>query len=370
MSNRADPAQAAPESFALARHGLPLSGALPSLPRAAWLPAAVRGSSFGLPAAVGVEPAADDTDEDEIDLDGDAMVSVTGRSERAAFDDPHLAKPSQGVGPASSSPGGGRGPALPSAADLHSLAGAGSSLATALTAAGATPLPAVHRNSHGTGGENTEPGGPGERPLADALQPPAPRPVQAAAGLNPAQSLARQQAGLQRHDEPLQRAPSSRGAEAASAAHGEPALPMQAAVQQHPLAPPPTVTPSASATAAAPSALPMADARAVRAVPESRRAAEPRTTIVMGLPDAPATAMRGPAAPASPAMPDLAGLLAPPAAATRTVRIDRVQVSLQTAPQPPTGASVAAAPPLLRGAAPTGARAYRSPWVSNHARRD
>lgn len=372
MSDHADPAKAAAEGFALARHGLPLSGALPSLPRAAWLPMAVRGSTFGLPVLPArAQSAADDTDEDDIDLDAAAVVSAGERSVRGGSDDPHFAQAPHRVGPAADVPGGGLAPAQPSTIDSLGPASASASVTGAVRAAGEALLPFVSRHARGPGADTPEARDPQDWALPDALRPPAPRTVQAETGLTPAPSPARPHADPQRHEMPTRHVPSARAAEtvsaSASASHGEAALPVQPAVQQRPLAPAPPVASPAPARGA----LQKAGAHAVPAATDSRRSAEPRTIIVMGLPDAPTAARRGPASPARPAIPDLADLLGPPAEAMRSVRIDRVQVSLQTSAQPPAGVSVAAAPPASRAAASTtSARAYRNPWASNHARRD
>jgi hypothetical protein len=68
----------------------------------------------------------------------------------------------------------------------------------------------------------------------------------------------------------------------------------------------------------------------------------------------------------------LSALLAPPPPPVRTVRIDRVQVSLQAATPPPVAAPAPAGHAPGAGAAQAAALrpGYRNPWASYHLRRD
>jgi hypothetical protein len=418
QGNLGRPGVSLTEAFVLAHRGLPLAGAaLPSQPRAAWLPAAARGA--GVTVARRVVVAAAWPQEPAGPGGGDAM----GTPEGGAVDD------GSGAGLAGAAvmnvnDGGPADAALPRPAVPAVLE------ASAGTAARAAAVPAWRPV---IGVPHQAPAAPGPERTAVHSHP-AMADTQAA-GLAAALPRGETQAAAPAHDAARPR-PAPAGPQRASMA-GQAAGAAASAAAVHGLAvasPPlavvqPMDVPRRGAGAAESAASaqpqpqtmgpqPCAPAAGAHAGPDAAGQAGPEAAPVVTPAAAPATtpwaaqphdlrpALPGPQAPpARPAVParpaalpaaasaaapslrmgpaatattapagqvSLSALLAPPPPPMRTVRIDRVQVSLQAATPPP------AAAPAPAGHAP-GARAaqaavprpgYRNPWASYHLRRD
>lgn len=366
------------ERFVLARRGLPLlTGVAGATRGSAWLPAAARSRVSAVaprPSTLPVlpdEPAAPTDDDDETQRSAHAgraagrsdeqpAAVVTEAAQRTALPaDGAVAQDADG------------------ASRTDSAAWTPQSLPRSVPAGPRTPE-APHAAAHAPS-VNAAAGGAGD-PRAGAATPPREpvrRPMPAEHVAHAAQAPAH---GAEDRQAASPAVPRQRSAAQTTAAAG-PAVASAPPVQRSATMEPPA--PARAQRAVDVDSVPAAFAKADRAGSDDhphtptarptsaapRPAAEPGAAPprLMGmLPSRAATATAA-------ASPDLGALLGPPAAAPRTVRIDRLDVSvrsqLQTPSPPARSATVApAAAPAATGMG--SGRSFRNPWAAYHTRRD
>ncbi len=374
------------ESYALARRGLPLPGQTPVQPRASWLPAAVRGQATATALRRETPPLPDWPS--PASGEEDAQVAAAPLPED---DESKLAAPPMASTVAVSGP---RSVAVYAAAP----AGAAAEVGPGPLRAGARPAPTVAQAVPAPGATPRQDLSGQARASAAATTSPTASARLSAAALPAAAAL--------RHDDaaaaPVSPAPTQRRPIQArmwqAAAPGEPSEPGgpggpaasdSPAARAAPL-PAPSTAPNSPAheaalasaaayvapgSATAPTGHPARRNAALDSLLDrpldrqpARRPAEPLPPTggaTLGLQPAVAAAV--------PARADLEALLAPPrSAAPRGVLIDRVQVTLVSAPPPataPAQAAVVAAVAPLPARAPA-QRSFRNPWASSQLRRD
>jgi len=368
------------ESYALARRGLPLPGQTPVQPRASWLPAAVRGQATATALRRETPPLPDwpspESGED------DAQVAAAPLPED---DESKLAAPPMASTVAVSGP---RSVAVYAAAP----AGAAAELGPGPLRAGARPAPTVAQAVPAPGATPRQDLSGQARASAAATPSPAASARLSAAALPAAAAL--------RHDDaaaapvspgPTQRRPIQARVwqAAAPSGPGGPAASDAPAARAAPLPEPSTAPDSPAHEAALASAaayVAPGSATAPTGHPARRNAAlnspldrpldrQPARRPFEPLPPTGGATLglQTAVAAAAPARADLEALLAPPrSAAPRGVLIDRVQVTLVSAPPPataPAQAAVAAAVAPLPARAPA-QRSFRNPWASSQLRRD
>lgn len=364
MSEDAQPAQ---EGFALARRGLPLPGAVPADPRAAWLPAAARSRVPWQPTAARHAPV--DAEEDDA-ADFELPASQDAR-EPARRIDQAAPQPPGSIAPASS--------AAEAAGSASTQAATPTAAAPVATAAGEAPV-----------GRSLSPSEAGE-PVQAAQR--MPQPI--AAGMPdtlPPATMGQPGTGSATDQQLRDGSQQPPSLPAALAVLAERPLLVVAAMQSvapmaenAPATPLPPAAPASGAVLTGPSmaaASPPAGAgpqsvtreaamlqHAPQLAPLQHPApsAAPAEVRAMGLPCKPSTASHGSPVPITP--PDLTLLLAPVPPPPRSVVVERVSVTVQSPPTPQPARQQALASQVAPVAAPA-PRGFRNPWASYHVRRD
>lgn len=358
----------AQEDFALARRGLPLPGAVPADPRAAWLPAAARSRVPWQPPAA--QPVPVDGDEEE-DAGFELPVSQDGR-ESARRSDQAVAQPPGSIAPAFTAAG--------EAVPATTQAAAPTAAAPPATAAGeppvrqplappeaGDPLQAAQRMAQPIMAGTT-----GALPTAAMAQPHAdsatdrqltdrsPQPSSL-----PAAPVVRAEPPLLVVDAMHAAAPT---AEPAAVPPGPPAAPASDAVSTGtPVAPKASPPASAGLQAVTRETAPRQPAPRLAPARQPAPSAAPAEERAMGLPSEPV--MASAMSPVPGGAPDLTLLLSPLPAPPRSVVVERVSVTVQSPPAPQPARQQAPASQAAPVAAPA-PRGFRNPWASYHARRD
>lgn len=370
------------EAFVLARRGWPLTGAVPSQPHAAWLPAGARSVPSAMPPRVTVLPALDEAaplpDENESEW-WDATASRGSLSARDVVAARHAN--TRNLPEATERPPlqEAAGAAPPAASPVDREAAAGSALEA--TTATAQPQPVPLEPWPPTPAGLARQGVVQEHAALSAPRRLHTEPDPQAASKSPAiTSAAPALEAVPQRDVSPARQPVSISSE--TPGHRDTAGQRLAAV---------TVS-AATPVIEASMTMSLASKEITAGTPQSSqpvhalRSASPTSRItppaarvqrhveaappLMGLPAAPTVPSATAPAAASTAAPDLGALLAPaPAPQPRSVSIDRVSVTVHAPPMPAPPAAVRAAPAsnAPRSASPS---TFRNPWASYHLRRD